>query len=204
MPSRPCLRLATRAGSRTNVLDLAILNRERVGDLDHEFKLNENGNYNPLCRRSRITPHRPVQTVLGGLSLIVALVAFALRWFGVAGAASFAIGLFSGVCRWGSCSPSAGLHHQAAGSDHQAGDAGRAASLLTPEQQRLLNQLTSSRSRVAVCVRRGNGRAPRAGRAGETAAKEIKRAGQIMDGGSGPQVGPFPVASSLEAGSWKW
>jgi hypothetical protein len=39
-------------------------------------------------------PHLPVATGIGCLFLIIALAAFALRWFEIGGRASFAVGLF--------------------------------------------------------------------------------------------------------------
>jgi hypothetical protein len=39
-------------------------------------------------------PHRPFLTILGYLFVLLALVAFGLRWFHIGGRASFAIGLF--------------------------------------------------------------------------------------------------------------
>ena len=86
--------------------------------------------------------HRPVLTAVGGLFLITALVAFALRWFGVGGRGSFAVGLFAlcvsvGILLTISRLYTTRLQDRIIRLEMRV----RAASLLTPEQQRLLNQL---------------------------------------------------------------
>lgn len=86
--------------------------------------------------------HRPVPTVLGGLFLLIALAAFALRWFGVGGRASFAIGLFAlcvsvGILLAMSRLYTTKLQDRIIRLEMRV----RSAALLTPEQQRLLNQL---------------------------------------------------------------
>ena len=42
--------------------------------------------------------HRPTATIVGYIFLIVALVAFGLRWFGIGGRTTFATGLFAIIC----------------------------------------------------------------------------------------------------------
>jgi uncharacterized protein DUF6526 len=86
--------------------------------------------------------HRPVPTVVGGLFLIVALAAFALRWFGVGGRVSFAIGLFAlctsvGILLTISRLYTTRLQDRIIKLEMRV----RVAALLTAEQQRLLNQL---------------------------------------------------------------
>jgi hypothetical protein len=86
--------------------------------------------------------HRPVQTALGYLFLAVAVVAFALRWFGIGGRVSFAIGLLS-LCASVtmllviSRTYTTRLQDRIIKLEMRV----RTASLLTPEQQRLLGQL---------------------------------------------------------------
>ena len=86
--------------------------------------------------------HRPVPTVVGGLFLIVALGAFALRWSGVGGRGSFAIGLLAlctsvGVLLTISRLYTTRLQDRIIRLEMRV----RTGALLTPEQQRLLNQL---------------------------------------------------------------
>ena len=86
--------------------------------------------------------HRPVPTVFGYLFLIVALVAFGLRWLGVGGRGSFAIGLLA-LCgsvvtlllisRWYTTQ----LQDRIIKLEMRV----RTATFLTAEQQRLLGQL---------------------------------------------------------------
>ena len=87
-------------------------------------------------------PHRPVPTIVGYLFLIVALVAFGLRWFRAGGRGSFAIGLLA-LCgsvvmlllisRWYTTQ----LQDRIIKLEMRV----RTATFLTPEQQRLLGQL---------------------------------------------------------------
>jgi hypothetical protein len=86
--------------------------------------------------------HRPVRTVIGYLFLAVAFVAFVLRWFGIGGRVSFAIGLL-GLCASVtmllviSRTYTTRLQDRIIKLEMRL----RAAPLLTPEQQRLLGQL---------------------------------------------------------------
>ena len=86
--------------------------------------------------------HQPVQTALGYLFLGVALVAFALRWLGIGGRVSFAIGLL-GLCASVtmllliSRSYTTQLQDRIIKLEMRV----RTAALLTQEQQRLLGQL---------------------------------------------------------------
>lgn len=86
--------------------------------------------------------HRPVPTALGGLFLIVALGAFALRWFGVGGRTSFAIGLLA-LCASVAILLSISRLYTTRLQDRiiKLEMRVRIAPLLTPEQQRLLVQL---------------------------------------------------------------
>jgi hypothetical protein len=87
-------------------------------------------------------PHRPVPTAIGYLFLLVALVAFGLRWFRVGGRGSFAIGLLA-LCgsvvmlllisRWYTTQ----LQDRIIKLEMRV----RTATFLTPAQQRLLGQL---------------------------------------------------------------
>ena len=86
--------------------------------------------------------HRPVRTVIGYLFLLIALVAFALRWFGIRGRGSFAIGLFAlcasvAMLLWISRSYTTRLQDRIIKLEMRV----RTAALLTQEQQRLLGQL---------------------------------------------------------------
>ena len=86
--------------------------------------------------------HQPVQTAIGYLFLAVALVAFALRWFGIRGRGSFAIGLFAlcasvAMLLWMSRSYTTRLQDRIIKLEMRV----RTAALLTQEQQRLLGQL---------------------------------------------------------------
>ena len=86
--------------------------------------------------------HRPVRTVIGYLFLLIALVAFALRWFGIRGRGSLAIGLL-GLCASVtmllviSRTYTTRLQDRIIKLEMRV----RTAPLLTPEQQRLLGQL---------------------------------------------------------------
>jgi hypothetical protein len=86
--------------------------------------------------------HRPVQTAIGYLFLVIALVAFALRWFGIGGRASFATGLLA-LCASVmmllliSRTYTTRLQDRIIKLEMRV----RTATLLTPEQQRLLAQL---------------------------------------------------------------
>ncbi len=86
--------------------------------------------------------HQPVQTVIGYLFLTVAVVAFALRWIGIGGRASFAIGLL-GLCASVtmllliSRSYTTRLQDRIIKLEMRV----RTAPVLTQEQQRLLGQL---------------------------------------------------------------
>lgn len=89
--------------------------------------------------------HRPVATTVGYVFLIVALGAFAMRWMG-AGRASFAAGLLA------LCASVATLLVMSRTYTTRLQDRiiklemrVRTASLLTPEQQRLLGQLDNKR-----------------------------------------------------------
>jgi len=86
--------------------------------------------------------HLPVRTAIGFACLTVAVVAFALRWFGIGGRGSFALGLL------GLCAAVTMLLLMSRSYTTQLQDRiiklemrVRTASLLTPEQQRLLGQL---------------------------------------------------------------
>ena len=86
--------------------------------------------------------HRPVPTAIGFTFLTVAVVAFALRWFGIGGRGSFALGLL------GLCAAVTMLLLMSRSYTTQLQDRiiklemrVRTAPLLTPEQQRLLGQL---------------------------------------------------------------
>jgi hypothetical protein len=86
--------------------------------------------------------HRPVPTAIGFTFLTVAVVAFALRWFGIGGRGSFALGLL------GLCAAVTMLLLMSRSYTTQLQDRiiklemrFRTASLLTPEQQRLIGQL---------------------------------------------------------------
>ena len=86
--------------------------------------------------------HRPVRTVIGYLFLLVALVAFALRWLGIGGRASFATGLLA-LCASVMMlllltrTYITRLQDRIIKLEMRV----RTAPLLTPEQQRLLGQL---------------------------------------------------------------
>jgi hypothetical protein len=88
--------------------------------------------------------HQPVQTALGYLFLAIAVVSFALRWFGIGGRASFAIGLL-GLCASVtmllviSRTYTTRLQDRIIKLEMRV----RTATLLTPEQQRLLGQLNN-------------------------------------------------------------
>ena len=86
--------------------------------------------------------HRPIPTVLGALFLIVALAAFGMRWFGVGGRASFALGLFAlcvsvAILLTISRLYTTRLQDRIIRLEMRV----RTAALLRPEQQRLLDQL---------------------------------------------------------------
>jgi hypothetical protein len=86
--------------------------------------------------------HRPVQTAIGYVFLVVALVGFALRWFGIGGRVSFAIGLL-GLCASVTMLLLISRNYTTRLQDRiiKLEMRVRTASLLTPEQQRLLGQL---------------------------------------------------------------
>jgi hypothetical protein len=86
--------------------------------------------------------HRPTGTVIGGVFVVIALAGFAMRWFGMGGRASFAIGLLALVgavssLLWVSRTYTTKLQDRVIRLEMRI----RGASLLTPEQQRLLSQL---------------------------------------------------------------
>ena len=90
--------------------------------------------------------HRPVATGVGSLFVLIAAAAFALRWFGIGGRASMAVGL---VCVLAALSVLltvsrtyiTRLQDRIIKLEMRV----RTAALLTPEQQRLLFQLDNKR-----------------------------------------------------------
>jgi hypothetical protein len=86
--------------------------------------------------------HRPVQTAIGYVFLVVALVGFALRWFGIGGRVSFAIGLL-GLCASVTMLLLTSRNYTTRLQDRiiKLEMRLRTAPLLTPEQQRLFGQL---------------------------------------------------------------
>jgi uncharacterized protein DUF6526 len=87
--------------------------------------------------------HRPALTALGGFFLVVSLTGFAMRWFEVGGRGSFAVGLLALVAAVGtllaiSRAYTTKLQDRIIRLEMRV----RGASLLTPEQQRLLAQLS--------------------------------------------------------------
>lgn len=91
-------------------------------------------------------PHRPTPTMIGGFFLVVALVSFGMRWNGNGGRTAFAIGLLSlcaavGTLLFISRLYTTQLQDRIIKLEMRV----RAATLLTPEQQRLLGQLDNKR-----------------------------------------------------------
>ena len=91
-------------------------------------------------------PHRPVPTIIGGFFLAMALVFFRMRWNGSGGRTAFAIGLLS---LWAAVATllvisrlyTTQLQDRIIKLEMRV----RTATLLTPEQQRLLGQLDNKR-----------------------------------------------------------
>jgi hypothetical protein len=86
--------------------------------------------------------HRPTGTLIGGVFVVIALVGFVMRWFGIGGRASFAIGLLALVgavssLLWVSRTYTTKLQDRIIRLEMRI----RGASLLTTEQQRQLSQL---------------------------------------------------------------
>jgi predicted phage-related endonuclease len=86
--------------------------------------------------------HRPTGTLIGGVFVVTALVGFVMRWFGVGGRESFAVGLLALVgavssLLWVSRTYTTKLQDRIIRLEMRI----RGASLLTTEQQRLLSQL---------------------------------------------------------------
>jgi len=86
--------------------------------------------------------HRPTGTAIGVALVLVALAGFVMRWFGIGGRASFAVGLLALVgavssLLWISRTYTTKLQDRIIRLEMRL----RGASLLTMEQQRLLSQL---------------------------------------------------------------
>ena len=86
--------------------------------------------------------YRPTGTLIGGTLVLVALAGFGMRWFGIGGRASFAVGLLALVgaassLLWVSRTYTTKLQDRIIRLEMRV----RGASLLTTEQQRLLAQL---------------------------------------------------------------
>jgi hypothetical protein len=87
--------------------------------------------------------HRPVATLVGGLFVLAALVAFAMRWYGTGGRTTFAVGLLALVGAVSSLLYMSRvyitkLQDRIIRLEMRV----RGASVLTPEQQRLLSALS--------------------------------------------------------------
>ena len=86
--------------------------------------------------------HRPTGTIIGGVFVVIALVAFVMRWFGIGGRDSFAVGLLALVgavssLLWVSRTYTTKLQDRIIRLEMRI----RSESLLTPDQQRLLAHL---------------------------------------------------------------
>ena len=87
--------------------------------------------------------HLPTGTVIGGVFVLIAVVGFVMRWFGIGGRASFAVGLLALVCAvssllWVSRTYTTRLQDRIIRLEMRI----RGASLLTTDQQRLLSELS--------------------------------------------------------------
>ena len=121
--------------------------------------------------------HRPTLTAIGGFFVVVAVTAFTMRWRNEGGQASMAVGLLALGFGVHPASYQPGLHHQAAGPDHQAGDAracrpvadaGAAAPVRAAVDQ--------AGRRPALCIGRGTACASRADGAGKSLRQPISSA----------------------------